>query len=116
MDNLAKGNTSNIGLPMDSTPGIDSDAFTSDWNRDRGWWMANYANRPYVSADRRFEDYEPAYQFGYESARKYRGRNWSDIEPHLSTDWQTYEHRGRHTWEHMKDAAHDAWDKVTGKR
>jgi hypothetical protein len=116
MDNLAKGNTNNIGLPMDSTPGVNSDSFTSDWNRDRGWWMANYANRPYVSADRLFEDYEPGYQFGYESANKYRGRKWNDIEPNLRTDWETYEGRGHHTWEHMKDAAHDAWDKVTGKR
>jgi hypothetical protein len=114
MDNLAKGNTANIGLPMDNTAGVSSDSFT-DWGRDRSWWMANYSNRPYVSADRLFDDYEPAYQFGYESANKYRGRHWDNIEPHLRTDWDNYERRGTSTWESAKDAVRDAWDKVTGK-
>jgi len=113
MDNLNKGNTSDIGLTGTTT---DTGSFTGDWNLDQQWWRENFTNRPYVSADRRFEDYEPGYRFGYESANRYRGKSWSDAEPTLRTDWDRFEGRGSSTWESMKDAVRDAWDSITGKR
>ena len=113
MDNLNKGNTSDIGL-TGTTTGTGS--FTGDWNLDQQWWRENFSNRPYVSADQRFEDYEPGYRFGYESANRYRGRTWTDIEPSLRTDWDRFEGRGRSTWENVKDSVRDAWDNLTGKR
>ena len=60
MDNLAKGNTSDIGL-TGSTTGAGT--FTGDWNADLPWWRENFRDRPYVVADRVFEYYEPAYEF-----------------------------------------------------
>jgi hypothetical protein len=113
MDNLNKGNTSDIGLTGTTT---DTGSFTGDWNLDQQWWRENFTNRPYVSADRRFEDYEPGYRFGYESANRYRGKSWNDAEPTLRTDWDRFEGRGSSTWESMKDAVRDAWDSITGKR
>jgi hypothetical protein len=113
MDNLNKGNTSDIGLTGTTT---DTGSFSGDWNLDQQWWRENFRNRPYVSADRRFEDYEPGYRFGYESANRYRGKTWSDIEPRLRTDWDRFEGRGSSTWESMKDSVRDAWDSITGKR
>ena len=109
-NNIAKGNTSDVGLT--GTTGN----LSGDWNLDQNFWRANFRDRPYVTADRRFEDYEPGYRFGYESANRYRGKQWNDIEPTLRTDWDRFEGRGHSTWENMKDAVHDAWDKVTGKR
>lgn len=108
-DNIAKGNTSDIGMTgTTSTSG--------DWDLDQSWWRENFKDRPYVSADRSFEYYEPGYRFGYESANRYRGRQWNDVEPNLRTDWDHYEGRGNSAWENVKDAVHDAWDKITGKR
>ncbi len=34
----------------------------------------------------------------------------------LQRDWDRFEHRGQSTWEHMKAAVRDAWDRVTGHR
>ena len=113
MDNLAKGNTSDIGL-SGSTTGAGT--FTGDWNADQSWWRENFRDRPYVVADRLFEYYEPAYECGYLSANRYRGRKFEDIEPVLRTDFDRFERRGESTWDNMKDAVRDAWDKVTGKR
>ena len=113
MDNLNKGNFSDIGT---TGPAANTGSFSGDWNLDQQWWRENFRDRPYVSADRRFEDYEPGYRFGYESANRYRGKNWDDIEPNLRTDWDRFEGRGRSTWENVKDSVRDAWDSLTGKR
>ena len=75
MDNINKGNVSDVGLT--GTTGTGS--VSGDWNLDQQWWRENLSNEPYVTADRRFEDYEPGYRFGYESANRYRGRSWNDI-------------------------------------
>lgn len=44
-----------------------------------------------------------------------RGEKWEDVETDLSRSWNAYEHRGTSTWEQMKEAVRDAWDRVTGK-
>jgi len=112
MDNLNKGNLSDVGLTGSAATG----SFSGDWNLDQQWWRENFRDRPYVSADRRFEDYEPGYRFGYESANRYRGKSWNDIEPSLRNDWDRFESRGSSTWENVKDSVRDAWDSITGKR
>ena len=123
MDDIAKGNSIDIGrTDINTVPGfsgsseVGSTPLTGDWTRDRDWWRSSFQNRPYATADRRFEDYEPGYRFGYESANRYRGRNWNEVEPNLRTDWEKYEHRGSSTWENVKDSVRDAWDNLTGKR
>jgi len=112
MDNLAKGNTSDIGL-SGSTTGA---GYLADWDLDQSWWRENFRDRPYVTADRLFEFYEPGYQFGYLAANRYRGQKFSDVESDLRSDFENFEFRGDSTWESVKDAVRDAWDKVTGKR
>jgi hypothetical protein len=88
----------------------------SDWATDRQWWEQSYRSRPYATADRGFEFYEPGYRYGHEAAQRYRGRSWNDVEADLQSGWDRYEHRGaaRSTWENVKDAVRDAWDRVTG--
>ena len=114
MDNLNKGNTSDIGLTGQPVTGTGT--FSGDWNLDQQWWRENFTNRPYVTADQRFEDYEPGYRFAYQSVSRYRGKKFNEIEPSLRSDFDTFEGRGQSTWDNMKEAVHDAWDKLTGKR
>jgi len=109
---ITKGNATDIG----TTPGTSAGTFSGDWTRDRSWWQENFRNRPYVSADRGFEDYEPGYRFGYQSVSRYRGKNFNEIEPNLRSDWNSFEGKGQSTWENMKDAVRDAWENLTGKR
>jgi uncharacterized protein (TIGR02271 family) len=61
-----------------------------------------------------FERYQPAYRYGYTLATddRYRGRNWSDIEPEVHRAW---EQRNQGTWENFKDAIQYSWDKVRGR-
>jgi hypothetical protein len=84
------------------------------WDDEDAYWRTNYFNRPYgASGD--YERFRPGYRFGFESAARYHGRDWNDIEPELRTGWDAYEHRGTSSWEQVKDAVRDAWNRVTGK-
>ena len=87
------------------------------WNDEDTYWRTNYPNRPYASsAGKDYDFYRPGYRYGYESANRYHGREWNDVEEDLSRNWNTYEHRGTSTWEQIKDAVRDAWNRVTGNR
>ena len=87
----------------------------TDWLNEEQYWRANWSNRPYATADRGFDYYRPAYQYGYESATRYRGREWNDVEADLRSGWDRVENTSQSTWDNMKDAVRDAWNRVTGK-
>ena len=123
MDEIVKGNSIDIGrtdintVPgMSGTRDLSTAPLSGDWTKDRDWWRSSFHSRPYASADRPFEDYEPGYRFAYNEAGKHRGKRWEDVEPTLRTDWDRFEGRGQSTWENVKDSVRDAWDNLTGKR
>jgi len=96
--------------------GMNRDAVgAQDWSSEETYWRGNFTTRPYVSADREFEYYRPGYRYGYESANRYRGRQWSDVESDLRSGWDRYEHRGQSAWDNVKDAVKDAWHRVAGR-
>ena len=86
---------------------------STDWNTEDAYWRENCKSRPYAGTND-YNYYQPGYRYGYESAQKYSGRNWDQVEGDLRSDWDTYEYRGHSTWENIKSAVRDAWDRVTG--
>ena len=94
-----------------------ADNYPQDWADEDIYWQTNYRNRPYASSGSlSYETYRPGYRYGYESAHRYQGKNWEDVESDLSRGWNAYEHRATSTWEQVKAAVRDAWDRVTGNR
>ena len=88
-----------------------------NWTDEDTYWRSNFRSRPYASAHgKEYDYYEPAYRYGFEAAHRYPDRAWSEVEPELSSGWRSYKHAGASTWEQMKDAVRDAWDRITGKR
>jgi hypothetical protein len=87
-----------------------------DWTGEEAYWRTNYATRPYIGPNRDFDYWRPAYRYGYDSAVKYPGREWDEVENDLRTGWERFEHRSKSTWEQIKDAVRDGWDRVTGNR
>jgi uncharacterized protein (TIGR02271 family) len=61
-----------------------------------------------------YEDYVPAYRYGYDLAidERYRGRNWADLETDFRRGWDT---QRPGTWERFKDAIRYGWDTVRGR-
>jgi hypothetical protein len=86
-----------------------------DWATEEGYWRDAFASRPYARADRGFDYYRPGFRYGFESAQRYRGKEWNDVEPDLRSGWDRFEHRGQNTWENIKDAVRDAWNRATGR-
>jgi len=90
---------------------------TLDWTSESEYWRGTYRHRPYVSAHADYEYWEPAYHYGFESAERYPNRKWEDVESDLRSGWTTYPHRhGESTWESVKAAVRDAWDRIVGNR
>jgi uncharacterized protein (TIGR02271 family) len=85
-----------------------SDDYSDDFRRD---WQ----NR-YVNSGEPYETYQPAYDYGYRSASdpRYRGKDWSDVEETLRTDYMRSNPNS--SWDRMKGAIRYGWERVTGKR
>lgn len=69
----------------------------------------------YGSAGGNYDEYAPAYSYGYKMANdpRYKGRDFSQVESDLRSDYgRQYPNS---TWERMKDAVRYGWDKVTGR-
>jgi hypothetical protein len=88
----------------------------SHWRTEDAYWREHFRNRPYAQAGREYDYYSPAYHFGYEASDRYSGRSWNDVEADLEHDWERYEYRGASTWQQMKNAVKDAWDRMVGNR
>lgn len=68
----------------------------------------------YAQTGNRFEQYQPAYRYGYTLAvdDRYQGRSWRDIEPEVRNAWES---RNQGTWDNFKDSIEYAWQKVRGR-
>ena len=77
--------------------------------RFRSHWDQNYR-----STGLRYEDYDPAYHYGFDMANdpRYRGRRWEDVEPELRRDWETRYHD--RPWNRFADSVRHAWNSMTG--
>lgn len=82
------------------------------WAREESWWRQHYRDRPYADADRGFTHYRPAFRYGFESATRYSGRDWDEVEPELRRGWQRWDQRGELDWDDAKDVVRDAWSHV----
>jgi len=88
-----------------------------NWEDEDSYWRTNFGSRAYGSSGTYdYEYYQPGYRYGFESANRYRDRDWKDVEADLRSGWNSYQYRGNSTWENIKDAVRDAWDRVTGHR
>ena len=78
------------------------------------YWRGEYSKRPYINKGAAYEDYQPAYRFGWENASKPENmhRSFKDVEPELEKNWSTY--RGPRTteWREAKMATQDAFERV----
>lgn len=76
------------------------------------YWRANYATRPYATADRAYEYYQPAYRYGWEARSSYGARKWDEVENDLGRGWDKAKGTSRLTWDEAKSATKDAWHRV----
>src|SRR5690606_20606072 len=49
-------------------------------------WQQTYSSTPYYSDRYNWNDYQPAYQYGYNRYGEYKGQRFEDVEPQLERD------------------------------
>lgn len=81
---------------------------------EEDYWRSNYQGRPYVDKGASFEDYRPAYRYGWESRARYEGRTFDEAEPEMQSGWDKARASSRLAWDRARHAARDAWDRVSG--
>lgn len=75
------------------------------------YWRDNYSSRPYAKSSS-YDDLQPAYQYGWESFTRYRGRKFDEVEPELRRGWETGKYNAKLGWDKARDATSDAWHRV----
>lgn len=77
------------------------------------YWRQNYKTRPYASSTSSYDEYAPAYRYGWESRSRYSGKNFDDIEPDLRKNWAASRGTCRLDWDKARPAVRDAWQHVS---
>jgi hypothetical protein len=94
----------------------DPDAYR-DWSEVSESYRSVWVARP--DADQgRWEDYEPAYRYGYERRAdpRYSDRRWDEVEPELQTDYPRWRKRRGYPpaateWARTRDSVRGGWDR-----
>ena len=76
------------------------------------YWRRNYNTRPYVEPGAQYDEYAPAYRYGWESRGRYSGRKFDEVESDLQRDWDRNRSGSHLTWDKAKGASRDAWDRI----
>lgn len=76
------------------------------------YWRERFKTCAYVSADATFEDYQPAYRYGFEARLRHEGRRFEEIEAELQKGWEDARGSSRLSWEQARPAVMDEWDRM----
>jgi hypothetical protein len=75
----------------------------------------NYQTSSYYKPGTTWDDYQPAYQYGYSTYGQYRGQRFEDVESNLERDWDSARVKSRLAWADAKDAVRDGWNHIERK-
>jgi phage tail tape-measure protein len=74
------------------------------------YWRDSFASRPYAAGSS-YEEFRPAYRYGWESRARYPDLSFDEAENDLRRGWEEGEGHGLE-WERAKQAIRDAWHRV----
>ena len=79
------------------------------------YWRDNYSTRPYVKTGNKYDDYQPAYRYGWESRERHTGRRFDEVENDLERGWQSAKGNSRLAWTEAREATRDAWHRLENR-
>lgn len=80
----------------------------SDYDTD----FRSYYDRELSGAGMSYDQYNPAFRYGYQLAEHYPGRNWSDVEAEAHRMW---EERNPGTWDRFHSIIRHSYERVNAK-
>lgn len=78
---------------------------------EEAYWREHYAREPYYEAGRSFDDYGPAYVYGWTATLTYPGR-FEEVEAALERDWEGRRGSSSLDWQRARPATRAAWDRA----
>jgi hypothetical protein len=81
-----------------------------DPTAEDAYWQENYRTRPYYQEGEEYDQYQPAYRYGWEAKSRYQDRGFEEIEPELEREWGSAQATSRLAWDRAKLATRDAWE------
>src|SRR4051812_19888707 len=81
---------------------------------ENDYWKTNSHPRPYVEPGASYDQYAPAYRYGWEMYSRHatRGRTFEEVEPELASRWENYRDESNLSWDKARNAARDAWGRL----
>ncbi|HVY94535.1 MAG TPA: hypothetical protein VHA14_17355 [Bryobacteraceae bacterium] len=76
------------------------------------YWRENYSTRPYVQQGAGYDEYSPAYRYGYTSYQQYRGRSFDEMDDDLRSGWDRVRGESKLEWDRARNATRDAWERA----
>lgn len=78
------------------------------------YWRDHHASGPYSKAALGYDEYAPAYRYGWESFGRLGASEGSfeSIEGDLGKGWDKAKGQSKLGWDEAKSATRDAWDRV----
>jgi hypothetical protein len=83
-----------------------------DPTAEDAYWRTHYADRPYHDAATTYDEYAPAYRYGWESRAKHHSGSFNEVERDLEKGWESAKAHSRLTWDRARHATRDAWDRI----
>lgn len=80
------------------------------------YWRNEYPNRPYMDSTIPYDEYAPAYQYGWESQVAAPDRSFDEVEADLAQNWRGVRGKSRLEWERAKAASRDAWERMADRQ
>lgn len=78
---------------------------------EEAYWRETYTREPYYEAGRSYDDYGPAYAYGWGATMTYPGP-FDEVEPALARDWERQRGGSSLDWQQARPATRAAWDRV----
>ena len=82
-----------------------------NWDDERDYFRSTHGGT--FGGTTGFEEYEPAYRYGFDTGTsgRYRGRRWEEVEPALRSDWERRYPDG--AWERFKAAVRRGFERTS---
>jgi len=79
---------------------------------EEAYWRDNFDSRPYAAGST-FDDYAPAYRYGWETYPQFAGVPFDEVEPQLRSQWAYRRGDSELDWDRAKFAAKDSWQRLS---
>ena len=83
-----------------------------DPTAEEAYWRDEFTSRPYASGST-FDEYYPAYRYGWETFPQFQGVPFEDVEPQLKSQWDYRRGDSDLDWDRARLAAKDSWQRLS---